>query len=81
MVTEAEHEALRSLQEHPDQPDARNLLGVIYAREGRTARAAQMWRELVRSEPDYRPARTNLHASRRTGMPAKSSGASVEGSL
>jgi hypothetical protein len=39
---------------------ARNTLGVIYAEEGRTARAWLVWRELVRDMPDYDPSRTNL---------------------
>jgi hypothetical protein len=33
---------------------------VIYAEQGRTARAWLVWRELVRDVPDYDPARTNL---------------------
>jgi hypothetical protein len=34
MLADAEHEALVSLGLNPGQPDARNLLGVIYAQEG-----------------------------------------------
>jgi len=33
---------------------------VIYAEEGKTARAALVWHELVRETPDYEPARKNL---------------------
>jgi hypothetical protein len=33
---------------------------VIYAEEGKTVRASVVWRELVREEPDYKPARRNL---------------------
>ena len=58
--TDAEREALASLRLSPRQPDARNLLGVIYAREGRTAGAWLVWRELVREVPEYEPARKNL---------------------
>jgi hypothetical protein len=44
----------------PGQADARNLLGVIYAREGKTVRAAQTWLDLIREVPTYQPARANL---------------------
>ena len=51
---------LASLRLNPGQPDARNSLGVIYAEERKTVRAALVWRELVRETPDYEPARKNL---------------------
>ena len=60
MLANAEHETLASLLLNPGQPDARNLLAVIYVQEGETIRASLVWRELVRDVPDYRPARTNL---------------------
>jgi Flp pilus assembly protein TadD len=60
MLADAEHEALVSLRLNPEQPDARNLLGVIYAHKGNTVRASLVWRELVRDVPDYEPARANL---------------------
>jgi Flp pilus assembly protein TadD len=60
MLADAEHEILASLRLNPCQPDGRNLLGVIYAQQGKTARAAQVWRELLREIPEYKPARTNL---------------------
>ena len=60
LLADAEREMLASLRLNPDQPDARNTLGVIYAEQGRTARAWLVWRELVRDMPDYDPARTNL---------------------
>jgi len=60
MLANAEHQTLASLQLNPNQPDARNRLGVIYAREGNIARASLIWRELLRDLPDYEPARTNL---------------------
>jgi tetratricopeptide (TPR) repeat protein len=60
MLADAEHEALVSLGLNPGQPDARNLLGVIYAQEGKTVRASLIWRELMHDVPDYEPARTNL---------------------
>ena len=60
MLGEAEHETLASLVLNPRQPDARNLLGVIYAQEGKTVRASLVWRELLRDVPDYEPARKNL---------------------
>jgi Flp pilus assembly protein TadD len=60
MLVDAEHETLASLLLNPGQPDARNLLGVIYAREGKTASASLAWSELVRDLPDYEPSRANL---------------------
>ena len=60
MLGEAEHETLASLLLSPGHPEARNLLGVIYAEEGRTARACSIWRQLVHELPDYEPARINL---------------------
>lgn len=60
MLADAEQETLASLRLNPGQPDARNLLGVVYAQEGKTASASLVWSELVRDLPDYEPARTNL---------------------
>ena len=60
LLADAEREMLASLRLNPGQPDARNSLGVIYAEEGKTVRAALVWRELVRETPDYEPARKNL---------------------
>jgi len=60
MLANAEHETLTSLVLKPGQPDARNLLAVIYFQEGKTTRASLVWRELVRDVPDYQPARANL---------------------
>jgi tetratricopeptide (TPR) repeat protein len=60
MLANAERETLASLQLNPGQLDARNTLGVIYAQEGKSVRAALVWRELVREVPDYEPARRNL---------------------
>src|SRR5271156_5999219 len=57
MLADAEHEAFEALRLNPDQPDARNQLGVIYAQEGKTASASIVWRELVNDVPDYEPAR------------------------
>ena len=60
MLAEAEQEMLASLRLEPEQLDARNILGVIYARQGDKARAAAQWRDLLRNAPDYGPARANL---------------------
>jgi len=60
ILKEAEHETLASLRLTPWQPDTRNLLGVIYAREGKIVRALLVWHDLVREAPDYEPARKNL---------------------
>jgi len=60
MLAEAQREILASLLLNPGQPDARNLLGVIYAQEADGDHASLIWRELVREVPDYEPARENL---------------------
>ncbi|HUO04891.1 MAG TPA: tetratricopeptide repeat protein [Candidatus Binataceae bacterium] len=61
----AEQEALFSLEIDPDQPDARNTLGTIYAEEGEFDRAMAEWTELAAANPGYTPARTNLQILRR----------------
>jgi lipopolysaccharide biosynthesis regulator YciM len=60
MLADAERETMASLRLNSKQPDARNLLGVIYAQEGKTVRASLIWRELMHDLPDYEPARKNL---------------------
>ncbi|MGA9721652.1 MAG: tetratricopeptide repeat protein [Candidatus Binatus sp.] len=60
MLVDAERETMASLRLSPGQADARNLLGVIYAREGKTIRASQTWHDLIRDVPSYQPARANL---------------------
>ncbi len=60
MLADAEHETLEALRLNPEQPDARNLLGAVYAQEGDTASASLVWSELVRDVPDYEAARKNL---------------------
>ena len=42
---------LASLRLEPEQLDARNMLGVILARQGDKARAAVQWRDLLRNGP------------------------------
>jgi Flp pilus assembly protein TadD len=60
MLPDAEREILASLRLNNRQPDAQNLLGVIYAERGETVRASLIWHELLRTEPEYRPAQRNL---------------------
>jgi len=60
MLADAEHETLEALRLNPEQPDARNLLGAVYAQEGKIASASLVWSELVRDVPDYEAARKNL---------------------
>jgi cytochrome c-type biogenesis protein CcmH/NrfG len=60
MLAEAEQEMLASLRLEPEQLDARNMLGVIYARQGDKARAAAQWRDGLRNAPDHGPARANV---------------------
>ena len=60
LLSEAEGEMVASLRLDPGPADARNMLGVIYAEEGKPLRASQVWRELLTEAPDYEPARANL---------------------
>ena len=60
LLADAEREVLASLRLNPGQPDARNSLAVIYAKERKSVRAAIVLRELVRETPDYEPASKNL---------------------
>jgi Flp pilus assembly protein TadD len=60
LLADGEREMLTSLKLDPRQPDARNLIRVIYAEERETERASLVWRELVHDVPDYGPARENL---------------------
>jgi tetratricopeptide (TPR) repeat protein len=60
MLAEAERETLAALRLNPRQMEALNLEGVIYAREGQTVRASQIFQEIIRDQPEYQPARANL---------------------
>ena len=60
MYQQAEQEILLSLRIDPDQNDASNTLGVIYAEQGNYEQAHQEWSDLLKSHPDYAPARANL---------------------
>jgi len=60
LLAAAEREMLASLKLDPEQADARNSIGVIYAEEREIERASLVWRELVHDVPDYEPARENL---------------------
>ena len=60
MLANAESETLASLQLNPQDADTRNLLGVVYAQQGKTAGAWMVWGELAREVPEYAPARKNL---------------------
>ena len=59
-LAEAEEETLAALVLNPRDPDARNLLSVVFAKEGRSARACEVWKQLVRDVPVYEPAKANL---------------------
>lgn len=56
----ARQEIETSLELDADQPDARNMLGLIYAEQGNFAEARRIWSELVAAEPNFAPARANL---------------------
>jgi len=60
MLVDAEQETEASLRLNPGQADARNLLGVIYAEQGKAGRASQTWHDLIREVPNYQPAHANL---------------------
>ena len=60
MLANAESETLASLRLNPQDADTRNLLGVVYAQQGKTAGAWMVWGELAREVPEYAPARKNL---------------------
>jgi len=60
MLANAESETLASLRLNPQDADTRNLLGVVYAKQGKTAGAWMVWGELAREVPEYAPARKNL---------------------
>ena len=46
---------LAALRLRPDELDARNMLGVIYAGQGKVAQALRDWRDLLRDALDYGP--------------------------
>lgn len=60
MGANAQREMRASLRLNRAQEDARNMLRVIFAQEGKTTCASRLWHEMVRDLPDYEPARANL---------------------
>jgi hypothetical protein len=60
MRANAQREIRASLRLNRAQEDARNMLRVIFAQEGKTTCASRLWHEMVRDLPDYEPARANL---------------------
>jgi tetratricopeptide (TPR) repeat protein len=60
LLPQALREILASLKLEPDQPDAQNTLAIVYAEMGNYEGARAIWAKLVRSDPDYQPARKNL---------------------
>lgn len=60
LLPEARSEILASLKLEPDQLDAQNTLGVISAEMGDYESARTVWTKLIRTDPDYQPARRNL---------------------
>jgi tetratricopeptide (TPR) repeat protein len=59
-LQEAQNEALVALRLSPSQPEVRNELGVIYAKQGKIGLASQVWRSLAQERPDYQPVLENL---------------------
>jgi cytochrome c-type biogenesis protein CcmH/NrfG len=79
MFEAAQDELLTSLRLDPKQPDARNMMGLIYAEERDYTHAREVWNGLARTEPDFEPARANLavldrfeHAPERSAATARS---------
>ena len=60
LLGDAEREILAALALEPAHLDARNMLGVIYAEQGKVASAAVEWRKVFQMKADYGPARVNL---------------------
>ncbi len=60
LLPEARREILASLKLEPAQLDAQNTLGVISAEMGDYESARAVWTKLIRTDPDYQPARRNL---------------------
>jgi tetratricopeptide (TPR) repeat protein len=52
-----------------NQPDARNMLGLLYAEQGNFAEARRIWSDLAAAEPNFAPARANLALPERIGQP------------
>jgi hypothetical protein len=77
-LAEARQEMLISLRLDPNQAEARNMLGVIYAEDGNYVLARQVWSDLAGI--GFEPARTNLtildHADDSAGV-GLSRGASI----
>ena len=79
LYEKAAHEMLASLRLDPRRPDAQNMLGVIYAEEGKPGRALRVWRDLLGEAPDYEPARANvaLLGSRSEAAPPETAAAAL----
>ena len=59
-LTEALQEIVRALVLEPKDMDAANTHAIICARMGDLVGARDIWAQLVRTAPDYAPARSNL---------------------
>jgi hypothetical protein len=66
MRANAQREMWASLGLNRAQPDAQNMLRLIFAQEEKTTCASRLWHEMVRDLPDYEPARAK---SRDPGEP------------
>lgn len=66
----AYNEIQTSLRLDAHQPDARNMLGVVCAEQGKITEARRIWADLAASEPDFAPARTNLALIEHLGQPS-----------
>jgi hypothetical protein len=60
MRANAQREMRASPRLNRAQPNAWNMLRVIFAQERKTTCASRLWHEMVRDLPDYEPARANL---------------------
>ena len=58
MLAPASAELAKSLTLDPSQNDTRNMLAVVDAEQGDYAGAQTIWAKLIRSQPDFAPARS-----------------------
>lgn len=60
LISEAEVELRRLMDESPGNPNPRNYWAVMLHLNGRTAEAQRFWQEVIASWPKYSPAHSNL---------------------
>lgn len=76
-IDEAMEEVARALELKPDNPRSRRLLGLLYARRGRTDLAAQVFRDWLARSPNDPQASHHLAAVTGQDVPERASDAYV----